>query len=117
MKTIAVLAAALLAAVLVPLDAAAQASVDIGAGAHRTAPDCALARDPGRCTGLQAARAACKDTRGIERRTCLAAQDVRVDCAKARNPQRCEAREQALAACRDKKGPARRQCLRDKGAG
>ena len=117
MMTIAALAAALLAAVLVPLNAAAQTTVDIGTGAHRTAPDCALARDPGRCTALQAARAACKDTRGIERRTCLAAQDVRVDCSKARSPQRCEAREQARAACQDKKGPARRQCLRDKAAG
>jgi hypothetical protein len=75
--------------------------------------DCGKARNPERCEARKAARAACQDKQGPERRKCVENQLPPPDCAKSANPGRCSAMLGAREACKDKTGPAHRQCMRE----
>jgi hypothetical protein len=75
--------------------------------------DCAEARDPLRCLGLQQARAACQSKRGIARRKCLREKLPPPDCRQAPDAQRCQTRQEAQAACQGQVGKALRSCLRN----
>ena len=77
------------------------------------APDCAVARDPGRCEAQRAALKACADARGAEKRACLDAALPPVDCSKASDPERCEKTQKSRAACNTKTGKELKKCLRD----
>lgn len=77
------------------------------------APDCALARDPGRCEAQRAALKACADARGTEKRACLDAALPPVDCSKASDPDRCEKTQKAREVCNTKTGKELKKCLRD----
>jgi len=76
--------------------------------------DCSKSPNPERCEARKAARAACQDKAGAERRKCVDGRMPPPDCGKSPNPARCEANLAARDACRDKMGPAHRQCMRDK---
>jgi len=86
------------------------------AGAEKVV-DCSKAPSPERCEARKAARAACQDKQGAERRKCVENQMPPPDCRKSANPARCEAMLAAREACKDKSGPAHRQCMREQNKG
>ena len=87
------------------------------AGGNEKIVDCSKAPSPERCEARKAARAACQDKQGAERRKCVANQMPPPDCAKSPDPARCEAMQGAREACKDKSGPAHRQCMREQSKG
>ena len=87
----------------------AAAYVELDAAPSR---DCQQARDPRRCTARLAARSACRDKAGLEKRRCQQALLAPPDCDRAAQPERCAALAEARNACKTKSGAAYRRCMR-----